>query len=68
MTNNNNIINNNNNNNTTSSNRRNNIRNLNEQTFALLDNLILEVFQDLSGNTSLEQFQPIFTYFSHSLR
>ena len=68
MTNNNNIINNNNNNNTTSSNRRNNIRNLNEQTFALLDNLILEAFQDLSGNTSLEQFQPIFTYFSHSLR
>jgi hypothetical protein len=50
-------------------NRRNTIRNFNnDQAFALLDNLISEVFQDLSGNSSMENFQPIFTYFSHTLR
>jgi hypothetical protein len=66
-----NTINSNNNNNTTntsSSNRINSIRNINDQTIALLDNLILETFQDLSGNTSLEHFQPFLTYFSHNIR
>jgi hypothetical protein len=50
-------------------NRRNIVRNFNnDQAFTLLDNLISEVFQDLSGNSSMEHFQPFFTYFSHNLR
>ena len=45
--------------------RRNSIRNMNDQLLTMLDNIFLDGIQDLSGNTSLNNFQPIITYFSN---
>ena len=48
--------------------RRNSIRNMNDQLLNMLDNIFLDGLQDLSGNTSLNNFQPIITYFSNNIR
>jgi hypothetical protein len=57
--------------NTNIASNRNAIRNINEHAFALLDNLFLEgleSLQDISGNTTFDNFQPFYTYFSHNTR